>query len=143
MPTQSPLPASARTVGWFALGGTIGPLLILVLPQYDSSLYHPLYTLISALCPAWLLGPLEYSYGFALTWVAICLANVVLWALLGAIVAVGRRADAGAIAFAVVSALAVGYAYWTSLSIPAILALMVVLSALYFISNARYRAADA
>lgn len=127
------------------MGGAIGPLLIPLLAHapYPKSLYHPFYTLISVLCPAWILGPLEYNYGPALTWVAIFVTNVVLWALLGAIVAIGRRVQAGAVAFAVVSVLAAGYAYWLSQSAPAILALLVVLSVLYFASSSRSRAGDA
>jgi hypothetical protein len=134
-----------RAIAWFALGGAIGPLLVLVLRyvDYDAQFYRPLYALISVLCPAWLLGPLEYSYGAVATWLIIFVTNVLIWSVLGAIVALGRRGHSRLIAFAAVCILAVVYAYWISESTIAILGLLVMLATVFLASRERVNAGDA
>ena len=129
----------------FALGGTIGPLLIFVLfaIEFKSALYHSLYTLIAVLCPAWVLGVLEYSYSRAATWFVILGANVVVWTLLGVVVAIGQRAKNGTAGIVVVIAIACPYAYWLVQSSLAVLILGLILTLAFIASGGKHGAAIA
>jgi hypothetical protein len=124
--------ALGRTIALFAAAGLVGPLLIpLLLLLPGSPLYDPLYRLIAVLCPAWLLGPLEYSLGRTITFLAILFANVLIWSVFGAIVATASRTPTAVAIHGALLLVAGSYAYWITGSFAAALVLICVVVGIY------------
>ena len=124
--------ALSRTIALFAAAGLVGPFLIpLLLLLPGSPLYDPLYMLIAVLCPAWLLGPLEYSLGRTITFLAILFANVFIWSVFGAIVATASRAPIAVVIHGALLLVAGSYAYWITGSFAAAFVLICVVVGIY------------
>ena len=126
-----------RTVTFFAVGGTIGPLLIPVLSVVglESSFYRPLYLTIATLCPAWLFGALEYNFGTLLTGFVVLAVNVLLWSALG--LAFGFRGS-GPLRFGLASLTSMLFAacsYWLTNSLLAPVGLLLVFGALFLMAT--------
>jgi hypothetical protein len=103
-----------------------------------TALYDPLYLLILLLCPAWLLGPLEYSYGAMATWLAMFVTNVAIWSAVGLFAAVTAPVWIAAVLGAILLVMIAAYGFWISGSFPATVVLLMLVSALYvFGSRAR------
>ena len=126
-----------RTIAIFGLLGALGPLLIPVLRTLDiqSPLYPPLYVVIAALCPAWLLGPLEYGYGVAIAWLIILVANVVIWAVFGLVIAIASAMRVELVTYPILLAIGAYHAYWASGSLLAVSGLVLVVMAAYIAAN--------
>jgi hypothetical protein len=121
-----------RVIARFGAVGAVGPLLIpLLRTLFGTALYDPLYLLILVLCPAWLLGPLEYSYGAVVTWVAMLIANVAIWSAVGVVAALTTPVWIAAVLGAILLVMIAAYGFWISGSFPATVVLLMLVSALY------------
>jgi hypothetical protein len=121
-----------RVIARFSAVGAVGPLLIpLLRTLFGTGLYDPLYLLILVLCPAWLLGPLEYSYGAVATWIAILIANVAIWSAVGLVAALTAPVWIAAVLGAILLGMIGAYGFWISGSFPATVVLLMLVSALY------------
>jgi hypothetical protein len=117
----------------FAFVGFVGPILIPVLRSLSvgSVFYYPLHTFISVLCPAWLLGVLEYRHSAILTWLVILAANVAIWAMLGLLVALADLLRLAIIVFGAVLVAVAYTSYWMSASPTAVLIMVAIVVAAY------------
>jgi hypothetical protein len=124
---------TVRAIGLFAAPGIVGPVLVpfSLMLGVHSPLYDLLYILIAFLCPAWVLGPLEYTNGRLVTWLVILLTNVFIWSVFGAAVTLARRLRAAALTCSALLLLASAYAYGISALFVATLFLVGVIIELY------------
>jgi len=134
-----------RSVIVFGGGGTLGPLLILVLLHIgpESSNYYAIRRFVTVTTPTWPLGLLEYSYGQLTTWFVILVTNVLLCSCLGLAVAFHQRAGVRLCAYALAAMLVAAYSIFSSPSTIEIVIGQIVLALLYFIANGWAKAAAA
>jgi len=103
----------------FIITGAIGPALILLMPlfPYPSSPNSLIYSIASTICPTWIFGPMESSWGSVVTWTFICVTNVAMWAFIGAIFSIRMRL-VSRVALLVAVLMPVSYfTYWTTASL--------------------------
>ncbi len=133
----------SRSIVVFGVGGMLGPLLIPILLRLgpESSLSSAIRRFITATTPAWLLGPIEYSYGPLTTWVIILVVNVFLWAWLGLAVAFKQGTGTRFCAYGLASMLIAIYGVLIALSVTEILGAQIAFAILYVIANKWAKAA--
>ena len=110
----------------------MGSLLVAILPfvRDASDWYAALRTAATVLCPAWLLGPFEYSLGAGPTLLIIAIANMTLWALLGALLSLHMRLTVR-IAMLLAALVPISYGtMWLSESIAGTIGLLLIISLL-------------
>jgi hypothetical protein len=141
MQFSSSAPTNWKRVAVFAVAGTVGPLLILVLKRlnFNDVAYRYLYELIAVICPAWSLGVYEYTVGPTVAGWIVLIGNILVWFLLGlALSGFGRTKTKTVIAIGS-TALMCSYVFWALRSITSTIGLFLVIILLVIATNIKQR----
>ena len=116
----------------FVITGAIGPALILLMHLFPD--LPPSFRIATIMvCPAWVFGVMESSWGSVATWLCILVANLAMWSLIGALFAM-RMPLARRVALLIgLLLVASDYSYRVTASLVAtlVLAMLLIVLAMY------------